>query len=157
MVSAIDQAIQQSPGRFAWTSDEGAAHVHLASNSGEPLATWVYAWPRPLPPWPTKPTWPTCRPPGRAVARSRCCWARMTPKHWPCGGKARHQSPTRRGTLQIVPAGELISRLWDSRPAWTILPFDALTPELKVLRLAGQSPLDKEFDPAGIRSPLTWA
>lgn len=154
VVSAIDQAIQQSPGRFAWTSDEGAAHVHLALNSGEPLATWVYALAAPFATVAdeadladVQAAWQGSGPQplllGKDDAQTLALWWQGTPP----------VTDQERGTLQIVPAGELISRLWDSRPAWTILPFDALTPELKVLRLAGQSPLDKEFDPAGY--PLT--
>ncbi len=39
--------------------------------------------------------------------------------------------------------------LWEAETAWLILPFDQLEPRLKVIRVAGQSPLLADFDPKG--------
>jgi poly-gamma-glutamate synthesis protein (capsule biosynthesis protein) len=52
------------------------------------------------------------------------------------------------GAVQTVPAGQLTDALWQDRAAWGILPFDELTPRLKVLSLDGTSPLHKDFDPS---------
>ena len=57
------------------------------------------------------------------------------------------------GAVRVVPADEVEAVLWDERPAWGIVPFEALTPKLKVLEVDGQSPLRKEFDLAAY--PLT--
>jgi hypothetical protein len=53
----------------------------------------------------------------------------------------------------IVPAAELVGVLWAAQsgyqpPALSIIPFDQLTPRLKVLRLDGVAPIDAAFDPA---------
>ena len=50
--------------------------------------------------------------------------------------------------VQVLPAGELLEAAWNSRPAWAIVPFEALEPAWKVLEVDGQSPLRKNFDPA---------
>jgi poly-gamma-glutamate synthesis protein (capsule biosynthesis protein) len=56
---------------------------------------------------------------------------------------------------KIVGQDELIQALWSARPSWTIVPFQRLSPELKVLRLDGISPLATDFNRAAY--PLTVA
>jgi len=41
-----------------------------------------------------------------------------------------------------------IDALWKAETVWLILPFDQLEPRLKVIHVAGQSPLLLDFDPA---------
>lgn len=52
------------------------------------------------------------------------------------------------GTVQIVPADQLVDALWENKPAWGIVPFEELVPKLKVLSVDGQSPIHKDFDAA---------
>lgn len=49
------------------------------------------------------------------------------------------------GAVRTVPVDELVDALWENRPAWGIVPFEALTPMLKVLTVDGQSPIHKQF------------
>lgn len=51
-----------------------------------------------------------------------------------------------KGAVRTVHSDELVDALWNNRPAWGIVPFEALEPELKVLTVDGQSPIHKEFD-----------
>ena len=58
----------------------------------------------------------------------------------------------------VVPAADLVDSLWAAQedfntPVLTILPFDQLSPQLKVLRVDGAAPIDVDFDPAAY--PLT--
>ncbi len=56
--------------------------------------------------------------------------------------------------VQIVdPPASLLDAAWAQPDAWAIVPFDELEPRWKVLRIEGQSPLDKTFDPGSY--PLT--
>lgn len=48
--------------------------------------------------------------------------------------------------VRTVPQEELVPALWENRPAWAIVPFEALEPRLKVLGIDGQAPIQKEFD-----------
>jgi poly-gamma-glutamate synthesis protein (capsule biosynthesis protein) len=50
--------------------------------------------------------------------------------------------------VRTIPADELVDTLWNNRPAWGIVPFEALTPKLKVLTIDGQSPIHKDFEAA---------
>jgi len=52
------------------------------------------------------------------------------------------------GAVQTAPADELVEKMWESQPAWGIVPFDALEPKLKVLAVDGQSPIRNDFDEA---------
>lgn len=47
----------------------------------------------------------------------------------------------------IVPADEMLKMAWDGRPAWGIVPFDALEPRWKVLTIDNISPIQKGFAP----------
>jgi poly-gamma-glutamate synthesis protein (capsule biosynthesis protein) len=48
--------------------------------------------------------------------------------------------------VRVVPKDELLTTTWKNVPAWTLIPFDQLTPQWKVLAVDGRNPLWKEFD-----------
>ncbi len=50
------------------------------------------------------------------------------------------------GAVQTAAAGELVEKMWQNRPAWGLVPFEALEPKLKVLTVDGQSPIRNDFD-----------
>jgi len=50
------------------------------------------------------------------------------------------------GSVCVAPADELAASAWANRPAWAILPFEALEPRWKVLSVDGQSPIHNDFD-----------
>ena len=56
-------------------------------------------------------------------------------------------------SVRIVPAEDLVDLAWARRPGWVIVPFEELTPRLKVIQVDGLSPLDPELDLR--RYPLT--
>jgi len=60
--------------------------------------------------------------------------------------------PPAQQAVQVLPGDELLDYAWSNRPAWAIVPFEALDPRWKVLTIDGQSPIHKDFDPA--RYPL---
>jgi hypothetical protein len=49
--------------------------------------------------------------------------------------------------VMTVAEDELIDLAWQERPAWALIPFELLEPRWKVLRVDGESPLDKGFNP----------
>ncbi|MBK9604400.1 MAG: hypothetical protein IPO36_21585 [Anaerolineales bacterium] len=57
------------------------------------------------------------------------------------------------GTVQVVPADQLLDAAWNQMPAWAIIPFEQIEPKWKVLTIDGQSPIQKSFD--SIIYPLT--
>ena len=52
------------------------------------------------------------------------------------------------GSVKVVEAGQLVDSTWAARPAWGIIPFEALEPRWKVLSVDGQSPIHNDFDPS---------
>lgn len=56
-------------------------------------------------------------------------------------GKPAHGGVTIRSTEALLDAA------WEERPSLAILPFDELQPRWKVLRVAGSSPFELDFDP----------
>ncbi len=51
------------------------------------------------------------------------------------------------GAVRVVRADQLVDSAWAERPAWAIVPFEALEPRWKVLSVDGQSPVHNDFDP----------
>jgi len=60
------------------------------------------------------------------------------------------------GAVQVVPSDQLLDQAWAGQPSWALLPFEALEPRWKVLAIDGQSPIRKEFDPAGYPLVVTF-
>ncbi|MCH7480454.1 MAG: CapA family protein [Chloroflexi bacterium] len=52
------------------------------------------------------------------------------------------------GAVKVIPTDQLLDYAWDNRPAWAIVPFEALEPRWKALQVDGLSPIQKEFDPS---------
>jgi hypothetical protein len=51
------------------------------------------------------------------------------------------------GSVSVAATDSLLDSTWAERPAWAILPFEALEPRWKVLSVDGQSPVHNDFDP----------
>ena len=49
--------------------------------------------------------------------------------------------------VKVLPAAQLVEDAWAEKTAWAILPFEQLEPRWKVIRVDGQSPVQKSFTP----------
>jgi len=54
--------------------------------------------------------------------------------------------PPAEGAVRVVASPDVEYALWAQREAWGIVPFDEITPKLKVLDVDGQSPIRKNFE-----------
>ncbi|MCA9866560.1 MAG: CapA family protein [Anaerolineales bacterium] len=137
---------------FQWVDDDPAADVRLTVNDGAPLAHWLYVVAAPFATVADDTTWP-------AVTAG-----------WASGSSelgSLYVDPTTAAALSAVwgpgqagiVAEDFIGRVWDTRPSWIILPFEALRPEWKVIRLDGRSPLTHDFQTDGyaLSLPMTVA
>ncbi|HTP10666.1 MAG TPA: CapA family protein [Anaerolineae bacterium] len=50
------------------------------------------------------------------------------------------------GAVEVLPADQITPKLWETQPAWGIVPFDELNPRLKVLSIEGQTPFHHSLD-----------
>jgi hypothetical protein len=59
--------------------------------------------------------------------------------------------------VRVVATAQLLDTAWQEKTSWAIVPFEALEPRWKVLRLDGRSPYDKTFDPSayGLSLPVS--
>jgi len=148
----VRNAIAANPGRYALTDDPSIAGVRLDVSlaSGTPdapaVATWVYALVAPF----------ATVADGVALDDLRSAWA-GTPAG-PFAGRpllmtARTLAVLKgawgepaAGAVLTVPEAELLARAWAELPSWAIVPFEALEPRWKVLRIDGLSPLDRGLD-----------
>ncbi len=49
------------------------------------------------------------------------------------------------GAVKVIPADDILDYAWLNRPSLAIIPFEQLSPEWKVLKINGISPLDSNF------------
>lgn len=138
--AAVDQLLAAQPGRFGWTADAVEADLRLTVGEGTPMASWTYALAAPFPTITDsvsleelQQSWQSGMPTPLLLTEQD---AALLATLW---------GPSE--SVQIAPVEELVERLWEMGDGWTIRSFESLTPDLKVLRLNGQSPLDAEFDP----------
>jgi len=61
------------------------------------------------------------------------------------------------GAMRVAAADQLVDSAWLERPAWAIIPFEALEPRWKVLSVEGQSPVHNDFNPAAYPLKVTFS
>lgn len=144
---AAQEVAVANPELFTWVEGDAAADVRLTVADGEPLAQWVYAVAVPF-----------------ATVTDDTNAASIS-SGWASGaselGRLLLDAPTAavlEATWGAPTGGEIVAddflgRVWAARPSWTILPFEELRPEWKVLRVDGRSPLTHDFVAEGY--PLT--
>lgn len=150
IVEGARQTVAASNGRYGWTDDPDAADLLVQVNGGQELATWIYALAVPFATIPDGTSWDTVQQGWRdgasdlgsgllapeAAATWTAVWGQPSPV--------------------ATTGGDLMGELWAIRPAWTILPFEQLRPEFKVLAIDNQSPLDRTFDVASYPLKVTF-
>jgi hypothetical protein len=134
-----------------WTAaaEPADAAVRLEPGDEHPISTWTYALVAPFPTVTDGVTGAELR--GRWAGRSAGAF-RGRPllmdqnTREVLSGLWGNPAP---GAAETVPAEGLVDAAWSSRPAWAVVPWEEVEPRWKVLALDGQSPLQKEFNPAG--------
>ncbi len=144
------------PAGASQSSQPGQANLRVGySPGGENTAQWVYVLVAPFPTITDE----------VSLAELRSGWKGGNAQVF--GGSPLLVSPATRAAfsnvwgapgqkgVKIVDEDELQTEAWKQKQAWAIVPFEAVNPRWKVLRVDGISPLDKGFDPA--KYPLTIA
>jgi hypothetical protein len=133
------------------------ADVRIGFQAEAPLARWVYAAVVPFPTLADEISWQEVQRfwAGQAGALRALSGDATSPtlyltEETLAALRAVWGAPSPQAPIVTLPAEELVERAWAARPhAWSIVPFDALVPKWKVLRLDGQNILDKALDLAG--------
>jgi poly-gamma-glutamate synthesis protein (capsule biosynthesis protein) len=144
IVEAVKELSSLDPQRFSWTDTTGAEDksVTISINQGSPLSRWVYAAAVPF-----------------ATVADEITLDEIV-SGWQSGSNSYGRLILDQETVDafsavwgapssnvlIVPHTDIVGKVWADRPSWTLIPFDQLAPELKVLRVNGQSPLTREFN-----------
>ena len=134
------------PSGFSLAEASEQAQVQVGVGDGNPISHWVYAL---VAPFPTIPT-------GVSIQTLKRAW--RGEYDGPFAGQpilldestlsvfsALWDSPASDAT-KVLPAGKILQHAWEHRPAWALIPFEALEPRWKVLEIDNQSPVRKEFD-----------
>jgi poly-gamma-glutamate synthesis protein (capsule biosynthesis protein) len=132
----------ENPSLFSWV--DGEAEVRITVAGGTLLASWVYAVAAPFPTFADE----------ISLADLQTAWQEgrlyldedTTAVLTSLWGEAAVNGP-------MVTADDLVMMLWQAQtdygnPVLTVLPFEQLTPQLKVLAVESVSPVAADFDPA---------
>ena len=138
LAQAAHELAAAQPQAFAITQGD-AADVQLGVGMGEPLAQWVYAAAVPFATTADAITQAEVLAAWRGEGLNMVLDAETAVTLTPLLGPPA-------ATILIVSPAQLVSALWNAHPAITLLPFQRLTPDLKVLAVDGVSPLDAAFD-----------
>lgn len=141
LAQEVEAFVARHPAQFAWAGD-GEADVVVGLGDERPFATWVFAAAAPFATVADEialaelqAAWLGTGPP-LVVDATTAGW--LVEKWGAAGTNVFFVSPEKRSEV-----------VWQKRPSWTIVPFDELLPDLKVMRLDGQSPLADNFSVAG--------
>jgi hypothetical protein len=148
----INDRLTQQVGTFAASGDPSLAALQIAyaPNIDVPvLGQWVYALVAPFPtivddvPFSAlQAAWQ-----GQPVECDACEFT----------GPLRMSEPTLNalktvlgepaaGAVEVLPSDQITPKLWETQPAWGIVPFDELNPRLKVLSIDGRTPFLRNLD-----------
>lgn len=123
------------------------ATVHIGVNPQAPLSLWIYALAAPFPTLVDEITFEDLRglwegaPPPNLTGISLATDAGTAAAFGILWGAA---AP---GAVRILPPQDLLQASWDAGTQWALIPFESIEPRWKILRIDGQSPLQKTFNP----------
>ncbi len=146
LAHAARQLAEMRPNDFIWLEPaSGTADITLLVGEGIPLANWIYVLAAPF----------ATIADGISLEDVQTRWAEdstsagslVVSENTAAMLELRWGAPNA-SVLQVSTEG-LSEALWARRPSITILPFDRLTPDLKVLQLDGTSPLSSDFSNEG--------
>ncbi len=146
LLASAREATAQLPELFGWSDDPGSSDrpgARLVVNRAQPVARWVYALAAPF----------ATVADGIGLEGVQAGWqsgsselGRLVVDQETADAFSVRWGPPG-AAAQVVDRANVVAALWAARPSWTLVPFDRLQPELKVLQVDGQSPLAAGFDP----------
>jgi len=148
---SVQRLATRWPEQVTLVESEDGADVLLALNrngEGDPAGFAVYAVAAPFPTVDDEVSWTDVVSTWNGAPQGALSGGPLLLTADTAEALATRLGPPGPGGVEIVSDEDMISRAWDSRPSWAIVPFDRLEPRWKVLRVDGVSVLDREFDPA---------
>ena len=141
---------------LAAQSDQPGIDLQVVAGAEPAFSRWVYALVAPFP----------TRLEGVSLDDLRRFWRGET--NGPFGGGPFLLDESTRAVFSVLwgapanqaiktaPPDSLLQQAWGAKPAYALLPFEALDPRWKVLTVDGQSPLEKSFflDSYGLAVPM---
>ena len=142
LLSAARAMAGERPDDFLWVEPGSLpTDITLKVDGQEPLSEWLYVVAAPFPTIEDeiaeadlKDLWSTAKTVDRQLLLNDT-EAGLLRERWGQPG----------ANVFIVNDVELAAALWEQRPSLTLLPIQQLTPDLKVLRVEGESPFAPEF------------
>lgn len=135
----------QKDARIQLIEDPSHPDVRVEQNADLPLAEWIYAFVAPFPTVQDGGSLDGLRQVWTTVGGS---WVRMYASPSTTAAMEGILGPPSDEETIMVHEDNLLDSAWSTRPAFAIVPFEALEPRWKVLEIDGSSPIRKDFTPS---------
>jgi hypothetical protein len=156
----LPEAIRQAlvlPAGYELSSERNEAHLQFEVGEQNPFSRWIYTLVAPF---------PTILE-GVSSSELKGVWQGGTSVSFPgvpllmdpqtYAVFVAAWGPSAANAVEVLPTGDLVTHAWEHRPAWGIIPFEAIEPRWKVLEVDGISPIQKEFAPDTYSLSVTFS
>jgi hypothetical protein len=140
---AVPDSLNQQvvlPKGWKWAERRDLAEVTIGEGPGE--TTWVYALVAPFPTIPDEITLDELMRAWHGEHLSEETGSQLVLDQKTLTAFESQWGPPADGAVKVVPGDELIDETW-RRSDWAIVPFEAISPRWKIIRIDGHSPLDR--------------
>jgi poly-gamma-glutamate synthesis protein (capsule biosynthesis protein) len=135
----------QKDSRIQLIEDPTNPDIRVEQNADLPLTEWIYAFVAPFPTVQDGGSLDGLRQVWRTIGGS---WVRIFASPSTTLAMEGILGPPSDEETLIVHEDDLLDSTWSTRPAFAIVPFEALEPQWKVLEIDGSSPIRKDFAPS---------
>jgi poly-gamma-glutamate synthesis protein (capsule biosynthesis protein) len=146
---AVQSVIDKQPDLFRAVESEESADVQVvfdARGEASPLAEWVFALVAPFPTVVDDVAWVDIVQTWTGNASGPLGAQKLLVARETAATLAHVLGDPAPDAIELVSADAILDTAWQSQPSWAIVPFEALEPRWKVLRVDGLSVLDRELD-----------
>jgi poly-gamma-glutamate synthesis protein (capsule biosynthesis protein) len=140
------QASLSLPPDIGLAAKPEAAHLRLDIGEDNVISRWVFAAVAPFPTLTDEVSLADLRAAWAGTASNRAFSGPLLMSEQTFPAFERWWGRPGSGAVVVLPAASLLEYTWNHRPAWAIVPFEALEPQWKVLVVDGVSPVRKEFE-----------
>lgn len=125
---------------------EQQATVQIGLNPQAPLTQWVYALAAPFPTLVDEVTFEELHGLWEGAPPQSLTGISLTTDSGTAAAFGSLWGTAAPEFVHILPPQDLLQNAWDAGNQWALIPFEAIQPQWKILRVNGQSPLQKTFN-----------
>jgi len=134
------------PEEVTVTADRQAAGLALTTGRGRPETTWIYALAAPFPTITDEVSLEELRDAWEGKGEGTFDGAPLLLSEDTLLAFSSLWGAPAAASVKVLSKESLLDTAWKTSPSWALIPFEEVSPRWKILRVDGNSPMEKEFD-----------